>query len=117
VNRLGRSIQRAGASLPYLVLVTLAPREQGLALIALGLGVAGVVGLAKLRTWSLAALAGSAAAAVAFTGFDVSVSRLDAFAVAPWLAAGLLALAVIPFAGPALRALRSGTLSSPEVSP
>jgi len=109
VNRLGRSVTRAGASMPYLVLVTLAPRDQGLALAALGLGLAGLVGLVRLRTWALAALASSAAVVGVTAGFEVSFSPLDAMTI------GLLVLAILPFAGPALRALRSDTLSSPEV--
>jgi hypothetical protein len=105
VNRLGRSVTRAGASIPYLVMAALAPREQGMAMIALGLGVAGVVGLVKLRTWSLAAFAGAAVAIAAFAGFDMVGSSVTVFSGAPWIAAGLLALAIAPFAAPVIRTL------------
>jgi hypothetical protein len=70
VNRLGKAITRAGASLPYLVMVGLAPRGGGLgaaalALAALGLGVLGLRALVKLRTWGVAALGGAALTSLA----------------------------------------------------
>src|SRR5262249_26231636 len=65
VSRLGKAVTRAGASLPYLIMAGLAPRDgMGLVLGALALvaGVAGLRALVQLRTWGLLALAGAGAA-------------------------------------------------------
>src|SRR5262245_10900544 len=59
-NRLGKAIMRAGASLPYLIMAGLAPKQGlGAALLgftAVALGVAAVVGLFRLRAWSILAV-------------------------------------------------------------
>ncbi len=51
-------------SLPFLILFTLAPRQDLLHLTALGLGVAALVGLIRARTWGLFAAAGAGAIAL-----------------------------------------------------
>ncbi|WP_434419711.1 hypothetical protein [Nannocystis pusilla] len=61
---LRRSIKSAGMSLPFLILFTLAPRQDALHLTALGLGVAALVGLIRGRTWGLFAAAGAGAIAL-----------------------------------------------------
>lgn len=58
-----RAIKSAGMTLPFLILYTLAPRPELLQLVALGLGVAGIVGLVRGRTWGL--LAAGAAGGIA----------------------------------------------------
>jgi len=106
VNRLGKAVMRAGASLPYLIVAGLAPRQgSGLDLVAfagLALGAAGLAGLVRLRTWGVLALAGGAA----LTLTSLETSHLAGwFSPAPWIAAILLAAAVVPFAAPIARSL------------
>jgi hypothetical protein len=101
VNRLGKAIMRAGASLPYLIVAGLVPRQslggEAMGLLALAVGVAGLAGIIRLRTWALFAFAFSALASMT-TLAGVGSSWLY---VAPTAAAALLAAAVIPFARPA----------------
>lgn len=106
-NRLGKSIMRAGASLPYLILAGLAPKQGmafALGLAAVVLGVVGLRALVQLRTWGVLALAAAAvlsAANVTGPGTYMAGGLTIAF-IAPLF----LAAAVAPFAGPMVRALR-----------
>ena len=107
VNRLGKAVMRAGASIPYLIVAGLAPRQgMGMDLVAilgLALGAAGLAGLIRLRTWGVFALAGGAAVTLG----SLETSSLPGwFSPAPWIAAILLAAAVAPFAAPIARSLR-----------
>jgi hypothetical protein len=111
VNRLGKAVMRAGASLPYLIVAGLAPRQgmgfDLLAILGLGLGVAGLAAIVRLRTWGLFALAAGAGATLASIAGSGPDSTLGGwFAPAPWFAAALLSAAVIPFAAPIARSLR-----------
>ena len=60
-RRLGRSVQSAATTLPILILQLLGPRqESGLLVLAVfGLALSGLVGLLRMRTWSLLALGGA----------------------------------------------------------
>lgn len=76
VARLGKTVTRAAGSLPSLILYVLGPKDpgQGMAhavfLVAVaGLGVVGLTGLLRLRTWGAAVALASAAALVAHGGF------------------------------------------------
>jgi hypothetical protein len=118
VTKLGKTITRASASLPTLIIWALAPKQgQGVWLLeaaALALGILGLRGLLRARTWSLVALAGAA-------GIVAARPAPDLFGHALWVApdgTGLgtiaalatvaaLAAAVLPFARPAWRYLRS----------
>jgi hypothetical protein len=60
-----RAIKSAGMSLPFLILFTLGPRPELLHLAALGLGVAGVAGVLRGRTWGLLATGAAGAIALA----------------------------------------------------
>jgi hypothetical protein len=51
-----RAVKSAGTTLPFLILYTLAPQPETLQLAALGLGVAGLYGLLRARTWGVIAL-------------------------------------------------------------
>src|SRR5262249_13330426 len=101
VNRLGKAIMRAGASLPYLIVAGLVPRQglggEAMGLVALALGVAGLAGIVRLRTWALFAFAFSGWASAA----ALSSGGATWLWAAPAAAATLLAAAVIPFARPA----------------
>lgn len=94
VERLGKSVTRAGMSLPWLLLWLLAPRpaETG-ALLPLALAGVGFWGLLRARTWGLLALGGASVASVA--QLAVEPSRAPIVGV---LAAATLAAAVAPFA-------------------
>jgi len=101
VNRLGKAIMRAGASLPYLIVAGLAPRQslggELVSVLALAVGIAGLAGIVRLRTWGLFAFGFSALASAA-TFSDAGLLWMPP---APLVAAALLASAVVPFARPA----------------
>ena len=82
VNRLGKAVMRAGASVPYLIMAGLAPKQ--------GMGAG-----------ALALLCGPAAS---YAALDVRTTVPMAGAIA----GVLLAAAVAPFARPLARALRRG---------
>jgi hypothetical protein len=112
VNRLGKAVTRAGASLPYLILAGLAPREGMsvvLGAVALVAGVAGLHGLIRLRTWGLFALAGAAVAAVGVHPQMVLGAGDVSLLAWPWQLIGsmLCAAAVTPFVPDMMRALRA----------
>lgn len=56
---LRRAVKSAGSTIPILILYALMPRPDFLAWAALGLGLAGIVGLLRARTWGVLALAGA----------------------------------------------------------
>jgi hypothetical protein len=101
VQRLGRSVIRAGASLPMVLAWAFAPRQSSMAagIVVVGLTVVGLRALVKMRTWGVFALAG--AGAMMFT------VGLEQFSVAPALGGVLLLSAVAPFAPAMLRFARS----------
>lgn len=96
VERLGKSVTRAGMSLPWLLLYVLLPRPADAAtLIPVALAAAGLWGLLRMRTWGLLALGGASAVTTA----QLAVAPGPAPLVGV-LAALLLAAAVAPFARP-----------------
>jgi hypothetical protein len=132
VARLRKTVTRAAASLPSLILYALGPKEgqQGLifaagAVATLLLATAGVAGLVRMRSWGLLAIAASSAGLWAigsscgagvvsallpvrwFETIGFSSNDLNALGVAPVLMAAVLAFALLPFARPALRFLKS----------
>jgi hypothetical protein len=129
VARLRKTVTRAAASLPSLILWALGPKEPGQGMLLAGasivtalLAVAGLRGVIRMRSWGLLAMAASSlllitvgdatAAALAplytpgwFGGLGLVANLPNAVGVGPALSAVLLAAALIPFAGPALRFL------------
>ena len=117
VARLRKTVTRASASLPSVIFWALGPKDpgQGMALTAIAaltLTVVGLGGVVRLRTWGLVALAG--ALVMVLAGGDLAGPRLALSSGLPaWLglgstlAAGLLLLAIAPFAAPAARFLRA----------
>jgi hypothetical protein len=106
VQRLGRSVMRAGISLPFVLLYGLMPRQNaGVDVVALLAGltaIAGFAALIKMRTWGILAMAISGLVIVAHTGLHATVlaGPFAGVSVIPVLAVGaLLASAAIPFAG------------------
>jgi hypothetical protein len=115
-NRLGKAIMRAGASLPYLIMAGLAPKQSfggavvGLAAVALG--GAALVGMFRMRTWGLLAAAGAAILAGGAMGGDLAwfAPTAEQWMFVPGagtVAGALLLLALLPFARPLIRFLRS----------
>ena len=111
VARLKKTVTRAAASLPSMILWALGPREgssmtfsvishQAIALVALGLAVLGIAGLTRTRTWGVLALA--AAAVVLIPGGGVAEVNLLSFA-GPTLAELMLLGALVPFTLPIVR--------------
>ena len=133
VARLRKTVTRAAASLPSLILWALGPKEgdgYGMAFTAAGiaallLAAASVRGLLLLRTWGLVAAAVAAAALwllgassistlpavdpfmAGYSGPLLFFGRLLALNAGALVAAALLTLAVLPFIGPAARFLRA----------
>ena len=111
-NRLGRAIIRATISLPFMVMYGLAPKgAMGLlGFAALGLAGAGLYGLIKLRTWGVIAMAGATATLVAAIAVDPFVAgsahSLSSDVVGVVGIAAALG-AIVPFAGPLFRYLKS----------
>jgi len=115
VARLRKTVTRAAASLPSLILWALGPKEgRGVALAvgavaALALGAAGVRGLVKLRSWGVLALAGALTLVASFghIGAFLSDFHIDEIGPAqalvdlagPTLATAFLAAAVLPLTG------------------
>lgn len=113
-----RAVKSAGTTLPFLILYALAPQPEGLQLVALALGVGGVVALLRGRTWGVLALGGAGAIALAdglgWLGVPVMSYLLLTPTGSPIIygpVAGLLAggLLMVPlfFAVPMLRHLRA----------
>jgi hypothetical protein len=111
VQRLGRSVIRAGVSLPFVLLYALAPKPPGqgadmfLALGALVLAAFGLRALVRLKTWGVLAL-GAAGALMMVASIGEMASHADVFALRPAIAGGLLLAAAAPWAAPAMRFLR-----------
>lgn len=114
-NRLGKSVIRIGASLPYVVLFALTPREgAALALIGGSFVVAGAWGVSQMRSWALPALAAGALTMLAsiVTASSVALVPLSSnlainLDVVAFGAIGFTLLALTPFLGPVARFLKS----------
>ena len=114
VQRLGRSVIRAGVSLPFILLYAFMPKPESastvVALAAVVLAATGLRGLVRLRTWGVLALGAAGALTLAIAGADAASSvasgglgGLGPWIVRPVLAGGLMLSAVAPFLRPILR--------------
>ena len=105
VQRLGRSVIRAGVSLPMVLLYALAPKpgaaELAISGVALVLAAFGLRALVRMRTWGVLALGAAGALLVTLAGVDL-FSHSALYALRPALAGSLLVAAAAPWAGPAL---------------
>jgi hypothetical protein len=121
VARLQKTVTRAAASLPGLIIWALGPKEEALvaagALTATLLAVVGLRGLIRMRSWGVVALAGAGVLAAGVAGAGALFARTchrgaemgllaELNCVAAPLAIALLAAAVLPFAGATTRFLR-----------
>lgn len=107
VQRLGRSVIRAGLSLPLVILYALSPKPESasvvlgmLALVLTGLGLRALV---RARTWGVLALGGAGALMISLAGADLVMGASEAYALRPALAGGLLFAACAPFFAPMAR--------------
>lgn len=106
VQRLGRSVIRAGVSLPFVLLYALAPKPDAGSLIAslaaLALTGLGIRALVQLKTYGVMALGAAGVLLAALAGADLAQGA-GISALEPALAGGLLVAAATPFAGGMLR--------------
>jgi hypothetical protein len=107
VQRLGRSVIRAGVSLPFILLYAFAPKPDGASLVAslvaLVLAAAGLRGLVQLKTWGVLALGAAGALTLTMVGADVVTHGLSTIALRPAIAGGMLLAAAAPFLAPIAR--------------
>ena len=106
VLRLGRSVMRAGVSLPFVLLYAFAPKPDDatlvVSLLALGLAVGGLRALVQMKTWGVLALGG---AGVLLAGVATAHAAEGVLALPPMIAGLLLLAATAPFASPIARSL------------
>jgi len=109
VQRLGRSVIRAGVSLPFILLYAFAPKPDPasmmLSLGAFVLVAAGLRGLVQLKTWGVLALGAAGALMVTVVGADVASHGVTLAALRPAIAASMLVAAAGPFFAPITRFL------------
>ncbi|HEX3760321.1 MAG TPA: hypothetical protein VHW23_16505 [Kofleriaceae bacterium] len=107
VQRLGRSVIRAGVSLPFILLYAFMPRPDAastvLSFAAMVLVVAGLRGILRLKTWGVLALGVAGALTLAVVGADAAAHGLGPWILRPAMASGMLFAAVAPFLRPILR--------------
>jgi hypothetical protein len=108
VQRLGRSVIRAGVSLPMVLLYALAPKPGSttlaLSAAALVLAAFGLRALVRMRTWGVLALGAAGGLLVALAVSDVA-SHSSLYVLRPALAGSLLLAAAAPWTGPLLAVL------------
>jgi hypothetical protein len=110
VQRLGRSVIRAGVSLPMVLLYALAPKpgstETVLGFTALALVAFGMRAMIRMRTWGIFAVGTAGALLVSLAGVELASNASELWALKPALGGSLLLLATAPWAAPLLRTLR-----------
>ena len=107
VQRLGRSVIRAGVSLPFVLLYALAPKPEAastvLSILALLLAGVGFRALVKARTWGVLAMGAAGALLVTLSATDLWMGASTSYARRPALGGALLCAAAVPFLAPMLR--------------
>ena len=110
VQRLGRSVIRAGVSLPMVLLYALAPKpgaaELAVSLAALGLAGFGVRAMIQLRTWGVIAVGVAGGLLLSMAGVELATHCNELYALKPALGGSLLLLAAAPWAAPIARFFR-----------
>jgi hypothetical protein len=112
VQRLGRSVIRAGMSLPLILLYAFAPKQPSsmlASLVALALAGLGIRAIVRLKTYGVMALAAAGTMLIALSATDGDVRiATGGFDVgyAPVVAGLLLLAAAAPFAAPIVRYFR-----------
>lgn len=112
VQRLGRSVVRAGLSLPLVLLYAFQPRESFsmLALVAFVAGAAGFAGLIRLKTWGVITLGAAGVLTLALVSTDIAAVGISARGMQSSIAGILLVAAAIPFIAPMVQFLRTPRL-------
>lgn len=117
VQRLGRSVIRAGVTLPFILLYALLPKpdpaSMAVSLAALFLAAAGLRGLLRLRTWGILSIGAAGALLLAMVGADVVTNGLGAVAVTPAIAGIMAIAAAAPFLAPIARFVAVGPHGTP----
>lgn len=107
VQRLGRSVIRAGVSLPFVLLYAFAPKPESgsmvMSLLALALAGVGFGALVKLKTWGVLALGAAGALMIALAGADMAAGAGPVALLRPALAGSMLLSATTPFLAPIMR--------------
>jgi hypothetical protein len=110
VQRLGRSVIRAGVSLPMVLLYALAPKpgsaELVLSLVALGLVGFGFRAMVRLRTWGVMAVGVAGGLLLACAGVEMASRANELYALKPALGGSLLLMAAAPWLRPIARFVR-----------
>jgi hypothetical protein len=110
VQRLGRSVIRAGVSLPMVLLYALAPKpgaaELALSVTALLLAGLGLRAMIQLRTWGVFAVGMAGTLLVTMAGIEVASNANDLLALKPALGGALLLSAAAPWMAPIFRFVR-----------
>lgn len=107
VQRLGRSVIRAGVSLPMVIIYGLAPKQPAAMVVSVGalvLATLGLRALVRMRTWGVLAIGAAGGLMLAMSGLEMASGEV--FALQPTLAGALLVFAAWPWAKPLARALR-----------
>lgn len=111
VQRLGRSVIRAGVSLPFILLYALAPKPDTASLLAslaaLALTGLGLRALIQLRTWGVMALGAAGVLMLSLAASDAATAGLTTALMKPAIAGALLIAAAIPFLAPMIRWVRA----------
>jgi hypothetical protein len=112
VQRLGRSVIRAGVMLPIIAAYAFAPKQdvgsEVAALAVFVLATAGLRGLIRLRTWGVIALGLAGALTLTVVGANVVSHGLAAFALGPAIGGVLLVATAAPFLAPIARFVAVG---------
>ena len=107
VQRLGRSVIRAGVGLPFVLAYAFAPKPESaqtaLALTALALAGFGLRAVVRAKTWGVLALGLSGMVMVTLAGGDLAMGAPDGWVLRPALAGGLLLSAAMPWLAPLAR--------------
>lgn len=114
VQRLGRSVIRAGVSLPFVLLYALAPRPDAElvgAIAALALVAFGLRAVTQMKTWGVLAFGAAGSILVMQSGAQVVSSGATTALFAPALGGVLLLAAAAPFVPAMFRYLRSSAAS------
>jgi hypothetical protein len=106
VQRLGRSVIRAGVGLPFVLMYAFVPKQGGetvVALVAVGLTVFGLRAIVRARTWGILAIGLAGSVMITLACADAAMGAPTAWVLRPALAGGLLFSAVAPWFGPLAR--------------
>jgi hypothetical protein len=107
VQRLGRSVIRAGITLPFILLYAFMPKpgmaETAISIAAVVLATFGLRGLVQLKTWGVLAIGAAGTLLLAFAGAE-AVSH-GALALQPAVGGVLLISSIAPFLWPIVRFL------------